>query len=103
VSDSEPSDQSALQLAAFARLEKLVRNLGEELAMFRRRALQAEARLKEIDSSSRSGDLFAEQRLGQVERENAELRTRLDGATLRTRQMLEQVRFARQQHERGEP
>lgn len=103
MSDREPSDQPSPQLAAFAQLEKLVRNLGEELATFRRRALQAEARLKEFDSSSRSGDLFAEQRLAEVERENAQLRARLDGATTRTRQMLEQVRFARQQHEKGEP
>jgi hypothetical protein len=81
-------------------LEQLVRHLGEELAMFRKRAIQAETRLKAYESSTRTGDLFADQRAAQLERENTELKARLDFAVSRTRGMLEQVRFLRQQASR---
>ena len=81
-------------------LAQLVRNLGDELAAFRKRALQAEATLRGYESSSRSGDLFAEQRVVQLEKENADLRARLDFATEQTRAILAQVRFLRQQSER---
>jgi hypothetical protein len=81
-------------------LSQLVRSLGEELASFRKRALQAEATLRGYESSSRSGDLFAEQRVVELERENADLRARLQFATEQTRAILSQVRFLRQQSER---
>jgi hypothetical protein len=83
-----------------AQLSLLVRSLGEELASFRKRALQAEATLRGYESSSRSGDLFAEQRVVELERENADLRARLQFATEQTRAILSQVRFLRQQSER---
>ena len=54
-------------------LEQLVRHLGEELAMFRKRAIQAETKLKAFDSSTRPGDLFTEQRAAQLARENTDL------------------------------
>ena len=41
------------------------------------------------------------QKVSELERENAELRSRLDAASERTRQMLERMRFLRQQQERG--
>ena len=81
-------------------LSQLVHSLGEELASFRKRALQAEATLRGYESSSRSGDLFAEQRVVELERENADLRARLQFATEQTRAILSQVRFLRQQSER---
>ena len=81
-------------------LTQLVHHLGEELAAFRKRALQAEATLRGFESSSRSGDLFAEQRVVELEKENADLRSRLDFATEQTRAILAQVRFLRQQAER---
>jgi len=40
-------------------------------------------------------------RIRELERENAELRSRLETATARTRQMLARVRFLRQQHNQG--
>ena len=85
-------------LAAFAELEKLVRHLGDELASFRRRALQAEARVKAIDASA-SGTRATPEKVDRLERENAELRKRLDVARVRTKQVLDRVRFLRQQHE----
>jgi prefoldin subunit 5 len=97
--------------AAFAELERLVRNLGEELAFFRRRALEAERRLRELspESAPQGGapapspaTRTTEQlrgRLDELERENQDLRARLDEAAARTRQMAERVKFLRQQEE----
>jgi cell shape-determining protein MreC len=81
-------------------LAQLVRSLGDELAAFRKRALQAEATLRGYEKSTRTGDLFAPQRVEQLEKENADLRARLEFATEQTRAILAQVRFLRQQSER---
>jgi hypothetical protein len=96
VSDHEslPESHPLTQLA------QLVRSLGDELASFRKRALQAEATLRGYESASRSGDLFTEQRVVELEKENADLRARLEFATEQTRAILSQVRFLRQQSER---
>ncbi len=91
---SEPADA-----AAFRELEHLVRNLGEEVAAFRKRAHAAEARLKAIAMRGGGGDAAAEERVTRLEAENAELRARLDEAAGRTDRVLERVRFLRQQHE----
>jgi hypothetical protein len=93
-----------------------VRHLGEELSSFRRRALQAEARLKTLDaerqereksapsSSAAAGPSAgpADPRVAELEAENAELRRRLELATSRTRKVLDRVRFLRQQSQGGE-
>ena len=108
---------------AFLELQRLVRHMTDELASFRRRAIQAEARVRELEhalaaaeeraatdsaSAARSdasgGDdgRNAERptdRVDALTRENAALRQRLDGATERTRQLLDRVRFLRQQQE----
>jgi hypothetical protein len=98
VSDrAQPDSGSEL---AFRELEHLVRNLGEELATFRRRAHQAEARLKALGTTG-AGDGAAEERVAALEAENARLRGRLEQATDRTRAMLDRVRFLRQQHVLG--
>jgi hypothetical protein len=96
VSDRESLPESH----PLTQLTQLVHHLGEELATFRKRALQAEATLRGYESSTRSGDLFAEQRVVHLERENADLRARLEFATEQTRAILSQVRFLRQQSER---
>jgi hypothetical protein len=93
MSDNEPAEQRA-----FAELDSLVRNLAAELANFRRRALLAEARIKEIEEHAgglHSVDLAA--RVTELERENNRLQTRLDAATKRAKQMLDRVKFLRQQ------
>jgi len=87
---------------AFRELEALVRNLGEELATFRKRAQAAEARLKGIATKGGGGDVHAEERVSQLEAENARLHERVNAAAARTRKMLDRVRFLRQQHD-GEP
>ena len=84
--------------AALAELRRLVHHLGEELAGYRKRALGAEARLKALaDLSAKSG--LEPERVFELERENAELKTRLEAARARTKALLERVRFLRQQHE----
>lgn len=93
-SDSELPESEA----AFADLEKLVHHLGDELAAFRRRALQAEARVKALEASP-GATRTSPERIEKLERENASLKMRLETARGRTRQMLERVRFLRQQHE----
>jgi len=91
------SDHASPETAAFAELSRLVHHLGDELASYRKRALTAEARLKQLDAlSSKAGD--NPERLFEVEQENARLNERLEAARERTRRMLAQVRFLRQQH-----
>ena len=92
-------------LRAFRELETLVRHLGEELAGFRRRAISAEAQTKDsghggghAKGGSGRGGAHAE-RLADLESENDALRTRLDRAEDRVRQMMDRVRFLRQQLE----
>lgn len=87
-------------MEAFRELEQLVGHLADELAGFRKRALQAEAKLKEVDASGGNAPRLVE-RLKELERDNGELNQRLDGARDRTRQMLERMRFLRQQHVKG--
>ncbi|WKW12409.1 hypothetical protein Strain138_001697 [Pseudogemmatithrix spongiicola] len=85
---------------AFTELEALVRNLGEELSAFRKRAHAAEARLKNLGASA-AGDATAEERVAQLEAENAKLRSRLEEAATKTKAMLDRARFLRQQHVLG--
>ena len=92
------SDSARPEKAAFKELESLVRHLGDELSGFRRRALQAEARLKEIDTAASSSKPTPE-RLAALERENKDLNRRLKTATERINGMLERVRFLREQSE----
>ena len=96
MSDSDQADP----IGALTELEQLVRHLGDELAGFRKRALHAEGRLKEIEVDADSSPASSAE-MRALERENARLKTRLETATGRARQMLERVRFLRQQHVRG--
>ena len=92
------SDSVRPDKAAFAELEQLVKHLGDELASFRRRALQAEARIKSLESTGVKG-VVSPERVQFLERENAGLASRLDAARARTQQMIDRVRFLRQQHD----
>ena len=92
---------SAADFASFRELEQLVHSLGEELAGFRKRALSAENRLKALEATNGPAELFSHERLAVAEQENAELKRRLAEATERTNQVVAQLRFLRQQHERA--
>ena len=95
------SSLERVDVAAFEELEALVRSMGEELARFRKRAMQAEARLKSLETSGEPGDLFSGDRIATLQAENRELRGRLDQAAGLTREMLDRVRFLRQQSANG--
>ena len=92
------SDSVRPEKAAFGELEQLVKHLGDELASFRRRALQAEARLKSLESTGVKG-VVSPERVQFLERENAGLTNRLEAARTRTQQMIDRVRFLKQQHD----
>ncbi len=100
------SDNARPETIAFRELEQLVRHLGDELAGFRRRALLAESRLRELEGPDappvRKQQRALSDRATQLEHENAVLRGRLDSATVRMRQMLDRVRFIRQQSQGAE-
>lgn len=105
---------------ALAELRALVYRLADEVAAFRRRALAAESRQRELELSLQSmtppeppaallppasespgrEQLLA--RIAELDGENAGLRQRLEQATERTTLLLERTRFLRQQQERPE-
>ena len=92
------SNPARPDVAAFGELSFLIHQVGEELSGFRKRALQAEARLKTIAAGAGGSSLAAEERVAQLEAENARLRERLAQAEAQASRMLDQVVFLRQQH-----
>jgi hypothetical protein len=100
------SDSVRPEITAFREMEQLVHHLADELAGFRRRALLAEARLRELEGREAAKPGKQQQReladrCTHLEHENAALKGRLEAATARTQQMLERVRFIRQQTQSG--
>jgi chromosome segregation ATPase len=95
VSDSERPD-----LAAFRELAHLIGQLGEEMSTWRRRAQTAEARVKELETAP-SPAARGSRHAASLEKENAELRARLDAARDRVKHLLDRTRFLRQQGEKG--
>src|SRR6185312_12644531 len=93
------SDSERPERRAYRQLDALVHHLADELAAFRRRALQAESRLKELEAAGAAGDPSVQMsgRVLDLERENAQLREQLEAASARAAQMLDRVRFLRQQ------
>jgi predicted nucleic acid-binding Zn-ribbon protein len=90
------SDSDRPELRAFHELENLVHHLGEELAAFRRRAIAAETQLREAGQTPRGASASSD-RAAELESENQALRARVSSAEERVRQMLDRVRFLRQQ------
>ena len=95
------SDPERPDAAAFGELQRVVRNLVEELAGFRKRALAAEAKVKGFESATGSS-AKAGARLAQLEEENARLKAQVEKARKSTSGMLEKVRFLRQQAQAAE-
>ncbi len=96
------SDNAQAESPAVTELGTLVRHLADELAAFRRRALVAEARLKELEAvEGGAATLELSARVAQLEQQNERLQARLDTASQRARQMLDRVRFLRQQTQAG--
>ncbi|GAC1516712.1 MAG: hypothetical protein NVS1B4_13260 [Gemmatimonadaceae bacterium] len=91
------SDSERPEKVAFGELDQLIGQLSEELTAVRHRAVQAEAKLRELES----GTPITADRVAALQRENSGLRKRLDQAAERTRTTMERLRFLRQQGERG--
>jgi hypothetical protein len=92
------SDHARPDVEAVRELETLVRQMAEQLASFRSRALSAEERLRHLDGADDHPEPpRVRERIRALEQENASLRGRLDAATARTRSVLERVHFLRQQ------
>lgn len=96
------SDNEQLDLAALHELESLIRLLGDEMASWRRRAQHAENRVRELE---RVDQLhlrpLEDKRVKELEEYNTRLRDKLDAARDQTSQLLERLRFLRQQSEIG--
>ena len=86
---------------AIRELETLVHHLAEELASFRRRALVAEAKLRDTDGTGNGDSVDATQRMAELEQANEQLRAQLAAVTSRAAQMLDRARFLRQQAQGG--
>lgn len=95
------SDNERPDLAALRELSQLIALLGEEAAGWRRRALAAESRVKDLESSGGHSASKGGRGNAALERENTELKARLDTAKDRVETLLERTRFLRQQAEKG--
>jgi hypothetical protein len=85
------------EAAAFRELESLVRHMGEELAAYRRRAVQAETQMKPRASAPSRGKGLSPEGPSALEAEGSALKSRLGSAEERVKQMIDLVRFLRQQ------
>src|SRR5947209_9271402 len=90
--DGERSDAPVLD-----QLETILRHVADELALWRARAVKAEAELKE--SGGRSGgpaakpDAETRNRVADLEQENKTLRQRVEAARLRVHDLLSRLTF----------
>lgn len=117
---SDPARPERTGHAALTELTSVIRHVTEQLAGFRRRALAAEARLRELERSAAAAEEANRARVSRqaavelavteasgraagavatelLVAENAALRERLGEAVERTRLIGERVRFLRQQ------
>ena len=93
------ADQRGLVIDAAEEVAALVKALGEELGVFRQRALRAEARVKELEAAGAGEMVDLNTRITMLEAENQALLARIESATERTEDLLDRVRFTRQQTE----
>jgi hypothetical protein len=93
------ADPRGLVIDAAEEVAALVKALGEELTLFRQRALKAEARVKELEAAGGADLVDLSARIAALEAENLGLQARIDSATERTEGLLDRVRFTRQQTE----
>jgi hypothetical protein len=95
VYDVERADVRALE-----QLEAVLRELGEELATWRARALKAEAEAKGGSPRGAAiprGDGDGRGRSSEIEGENRQLRSRLDAARSRVQELVARLAFLEEQ------
>lgn len=98
-SNHERPEESAL-----LELETVLRAIGEEMVALRRRAQIAESKVRELERGgqlpleSMASAQPADARVDDLEKENGELRGRLESARDRAAQLADRLRFLRQQY-----
>ena len=93
------SDHALPENPRFAELSRLVRHLGEELAGDRKRALTAEARLRALESEAADAATLPPRSARELQKENIQLKQRLEAARIRTEKLLARMRFLQQQRD----
>jgi hypothetical protein len=93
------AEQRGLVVDAADEIAALVKALGDELGVFRQRAIKAEARVRELEAAGGSDLVDLSKRITELERENVDLTGKIAAATERTEELLERIRFTRQQQE----
>ena len=97
--DAERADVLALE-----QLEAVLREVAEELATWRARALKAESRGGGgAGGGGGRGDGDGRGRAGELEVENRQLRTRVDAARNRVQELLARLAFLEEQSREGAP
>lgn len=89
------SNDDRPELQALTELEDVLEKLTEELAGWRRRALQAEASQSELGVDHDA--VASRKRIVELEARNGELQERLDGARGRVTELLRRLRFLDEQ------
>ena len=94
--DGERADAEVLD-----QLETILRHVADELAMWRARAIKAEADLKDGGgrgaTSAAKPDLEARSRAAELEQENKQLRLRVDAARGRVQDLASRLAFLEEQ------
>jgi len=95
-------DVERAELRALEQLEAVLREVGEELATWRARALKAEAEAKGGGGVPRGaaharGDAERRGRGAELETENRQLRTRLEAARTRMQELVARLSFLEEQ------
>lgn len=93
------SDHALPENPKFAELARLVKRLGEELAGYRKRALTAEARIRALEEEAAQIAELPARSIKELQKENVQLKQRLEAARIRTEKMLARMRFLQQQRD----
>ena len=89
------SNAERLEFRALEQLEAAIKQLSDELAVWRRRAHKAES--DRVDLSGDSDFVGARARILQLEGENKELRSRVQHTRMRVTELLTRLRFLEEQ------
>lgn len=89
-------DGERADLAALAQLEAVLREVGEELALWRARALKAEGDAQRGGGKGGGGGGDS-RRVSELETENRQLRQRVEAAKTRVQEMLTRLSFLEEQ------
>jgi hypothetical protein len=92
VYDGERADLRALE-----QLETVLRDVGEELALWRARALKAESDTQRGGGGGRTGAGESSRRGSELEVENRHLRQRVEAAKTRVQELLSRLTFLEEQ------